>query len=472
MNKLKGKFAAVKMKYLFFIFVAALLVSLPTRVYQLLLVVDVNNGFYNNGDITVLVLYGALAVFSIAFLVLSFLSKEVPSPKLPVGKNPVLGIGSAIMAAGLCYDIFSIESKVIPHIEGDFNLEIFTSLFSSNLEQNGGLLLVLRFLFALFAIFYFVIFTVSHLNGKASYKEYKILAVAPVGWACVCLVSRLMTAVSFLRVSELLFEIFMFVFGVLFLLVFARISSGVFTENSMWGIYGYGFGAALFAGLATIPRIVCLIAGASVVEGYEFNFSYLAMMIFIITYIIASLGVGFKDGLKNMKTIAEVELPDEDTVVKKGSTSSQTISASYFDDEDDTVSELDVSVVEEPVVDEEAIDEKVESVITEIEMPEIEEPVVDEEVIDEEVESAIAEIDPEIEEITEIVVETEPEVENVVEEPIVETVPQPAPASSQKVERSIGLFGSKKGKIEEESDDDLKPISLADLKKMRKTDEK
>ena len=317
MNKLKGSLGAIKMKYLMFVFAVAMLAALPTRVYQLLAIVDYNNGFYNGSDITVPVLYGAVFLFAIIFMVLSFLSKEVPSPKLPVGKNPVLGVASIIMIIGLGWDILSIERQVVPQVQGGFSFDMFKSLLASNLEQNGGIFLVLQFVFAIFAIFYFIIFAVSNLNGKASYKEYKLLALSPLCWAITMLISKLMTAVSFISVSELLFEIFMLVFAMLFFLTFARISSGVFTEDSMWGIYGYGFSAALFGGLVTVPRIVCVIVGLPAVEGHEFNFSHFAILMFVLSYIIASLGIGFKDGIVNIRTLAEVELPDDDDVVIK-----------------------------------------------------------------------------------------------------------------------------------------------------------
>ncbi len=317
MNKLKGSLGAIKMKYLMFVFAVAMLAALPTRVYQLLAIVDYNNGFYNGSDITIPVLYGAVFLFAIIFMVLSFLSKEVPSPKLPVGKNPVLGVASIIMIIGLGWDILSIERQVVPQVQGGFSFDMFKSLLASNLEQNGGIFLVLQFVFAIFAIFYFIIFAVSNLNGKASYKEYKLLALSPLCWAITMLISKLMTAVSFISVSELLFEIFMLVFTMLFFLTFARISSGVFTEDSMWGIYGYGFSAALFGGLVTVPRIVCVIVGLPAVEGYEFSFSHFAILMFVLSYIVASLGIGFKDGIVNIRTLAEVELPDDDDVVIK-----------------------------------------------------------------------------------------------------------------------------------------------------------
>lgn len=315
MNKLKGSSSAVKMKYLLFVFAAAVLVSLPTRVYQLLALVDTTNGFFKESDVTIPVLYGVTVVFALLFLVLSFISKEVPSPKLPTGKNPVLGIASFVMVAGLGADMLSVLRENIPANQGSG--AIFVNLLKANISKNGGTFTILEFVFAFFAIIYFIVFAISHLNGKASYKEFKLLALTPLCWAMTVLVTKLMNAISFIKVSELLFEIFMFVFTMLFFLTFARISSGVFTEDSMWGIYGYGLTAALLASIVTIPRIVMALVGLDAVEGNEFNFAHLTTFVFIIAYIFASLGIGFKDGLRNRRQVNEIQLPDDEDIVKK-----------------------------------------------------------------------------------------------------------------------------------------------------------
>ena len=532
MNKLKGSLGAIKMKYLIFVFAAAMLVALPTRVYQLLALVDPANGYYNSSDITIPVLYGAVFLFACIFMVLSFLSKEVPSPKLPTGKNPILGVTSIVMVLGLGWDILSIERKIVPQVQGDVNMEIFKSLLSSNLEQSGGLFTVLRFVFAIFAIFYFVIFAVSHLNGKASYKEYKLLALSPLCWAITGLISKLMTAVSFLNSSELLFEIFMLVFAMLFLLTFARISTGVFTEDSMWGIFGYGFAASLFAGLVTIPRLVCAAVGVAPVDKHEFSFVYLALMLFILSYIVASLGIGFKDGLKNIKTISEVELPSDDEVVVKHA--APVVEPVVTTDSYDVVEEEDyeedsieapeeeffrveesaeeaptadepwvevAAVVEEPVEEpvEESVEEPVEESVEETEEDVAEEVAEEalEEVVEETTEEVVEETTAEEKESVEVVeapveVPAEAPVEEVeepteaddedaieeafamFEEPEVAEPKTEAPvkkiASNPKAKKEKkSLFGLRKAPAVEDEpvEDDIKPISLAELRKKK-----
>ncbi|MGN1315996.1 MAG: hypothetical protein ACI4VW_02945 [Acutalibacteraceae bacterium] len=440
MNKIKGSSSAVKMKYLLFVFAAAVLVALPTRVYQLLALVDASNGFYKESDVTIPVLYAVLMVFGVLFLVLSFVSKEVPSPKLPAGKNTLLGVSSFIMTAGLGYDMFKTLRELIPANQG--NGAVFMGLLKNNLSENGGAFVLLSFVFAFFAMIYFIVFGISHLNGKASYKEFKLLALSPLCWAMAHLVINLRNEISFIRVSELLFEIFMFVFVMLFLLTFARISSGVFTEDSMWGIYGYGLTASLLAAVVTVPRIVIALVGLDPVEGYEFDFAHLAILIFILTYVFASLGVGFKDGLKNRRTVNEIDLPEDfEAVIKKDDF------GGFFSEDDEP----------EETEDTEEADETVETFAISVEnegFPEAEEDSEDTTVTDDDITSAAVE---ETEEATVEIAET-------IEETAPEIVEKVAVEEEETVEEDVPAVVEEK---EDDSDDEMKIISLADLKKRK-----
>ena len=452
MNKLKGSSSAVKMKYLLFVFAAAVLVSLPTRVYQLLALVDTTNGFFKESDVTIPVLYGVVVVFGLLFLALSYVSKEVPSPKLPTGKNPILGVASFVMVAGLGWDMFKTLTEVVPLNQG--NAGIFLSLLRNNLVENGGMFTILQFVLAFFAIVYFLVFAISHLNGKASYKEFKILALSPLCWSMTILIKGLMNAISFIKVSELLFEIFMFVFVMLFFLTFARISSGVFTENSMWGIYGYGLTASLLAAIVTIPRLVIMIVGLEAVEGNEFNFAHLATVIFILAYVFASLGVGFKEGLKARREVSEIELPDEDVVVKKDDYNE------FFEAEEEIENIAyieEAEVIEPEVIEPEVIEPAViESEI--IEPEEIEAEVIESEVVETEVvEPLVEEIKEDIQPIT----ESFDFIDDDEEEKIIEKKEKKSKSFFKKTSRVTE-------KTTEEIDEGLKPISLADLKNRNK----
>lgn len=430
MKKIKGSSSVAKMKYLLFVFAAAVLVTLPTRVYQLLALVDASNGFFKESDVTVPVLYAVVAVFVFLFLALSFISKEVPSPKLPTGKNPVLGVASFVMTAGLGWNMFKTLGDIIPANQG--NASIFMSLLRNNIAQEGGIFTILKFVFAFFAIIYFIVFAISHLNGKASYKEFKLLALSPLCWSMTVLVSKLMNAISFIKVSELLFEIFMFVFVMLFLLTFARISSGVFTEDSMWGIYGYGLTASLLAAIVTIPRIVIAFVGLDAVEGYEFDFAHFAVLVFMLAYVFASLGVGFKDGLKNRRAINEIDLPEDfEAVTKKDD-----LNEFFTETVDETVGEISEIEEIETVVD---IEEETTDTVKGFEI-------------------SFAEEDLEKEETEALVEETTEIAEEIVEETIEELPEEVVEETAEVSEESVE---------EDNSLNDSGIVSLADLKKKK-----
>ena len=100
------------MKYLLFMYAASLFILLPLRVYQLLAATERLTGFFVIGDKTGYVIYGLILLFVVLFLALSFLSREVPSPRLKSGKNMPLGSAALIFAAGLLYDVSMFVVKM------------------------------------------------------------------------------------------------------------------------------------------------------------------------------------------------------------------------------------------------------------------------------------------------------------------------------------------------------------------------
>ncbi len=319
MKKIKGSISAIRMSHLIALFAVITVSGLALRTYQLLVMVNPTNGFFENADFTVPVLYVILAVGSVLFLLLSFLSKNVPAPKLPEGRNIPLGIASLVAAIGFVWDVIVVARDILPDMSNSVNNVVFDGLMLNYIKANGGVFVVLELVFAVLSVFYFIVFGMSHFEGKATYKKLSLLSIAPGCWAMFVLISKLMKAISFITVSELLFEIAMLVFSMLFFLTFARIVSGIFTVNSMWCTYGCGFPAAIFAGLISVPRGILLAVGKETVEDSDFSFAHLFIFVFIIVYIISTLGVGFKNSLKKMQSVSNIVLPSDDEVVVKSS---------------------------------------------------------------------------------------------------------------------------------------------------------
>ena len=315
MKKLKGSLKSVKMKYLLFMYAASLFILLPLRVYQLLAATERLTGFFVIGDKTGYVIYGLILLFVVLFLALSFLSREVPSPRLKSGKNMPLGIAALIFAAGLLYDVSMFVVKMYP---AGASGSVFFSALKMNIINGTPIFNIPKMLLAVITIIWLVLFAVGNFGGKFDYKRYKIIALAPVFWAVIRTMSYLTDAINYFNVSEVLFEIAANAFLVLFFLAEARISTGVFSVDSMWGIYGYGFSAAVFISLITVPRIVVTVLNRSNPISFSFEPVDFGALMFVLTYIFASFGIGFDGSAKERKLISEIALPKDGAVVRKG----------------------------------------------------------------------------------------------------------------------------------------------------------
>ena len=150
MKRIKGAYEVIKLRYVLFVFAAVALIALPLRVYQLLALVDPATGFYTESNGTVYLLSTLLVLAVGAFISLSFVSKEVPSPELPTGKNLILGITSAVMTLAFGIDILSIEKSIVPSLQN--SSQIFFSVLKSNITESGGAFIILQFVFAILSL--------------------------------------------------------------------------------------------------------------------------------------------------------------------------------------------------------------------------------------------------------------------------------------------------------------------------------
>lgn len=305
---MKGSAKSVRLKYLLYAFCAFALVTLPLRVYQLLTMVESETGFYSKTDFSVGVYFVLLALFAVGSMYFSYISAEVPSSKLGGGKNRVLGASSAILGVGLLCDIVGSAYSLVKSVSETGSVLGLTQSVSAQ----GGVITIIRIAAAFLGAVYLFVMAVSHFNGRASYREYKVLALMPLLWTMCRMVGRLTIAISYVKVSELLLEIAMLVFLMLFFMNFARVTSGISAKGNMWGIFGFGLPAVLLALNISLPRLVVLLSGNSCVKDYAFNFADFALAVFIFVYILAALGAFYSEPVRE-KTVHELmpELPSE-----------------------------------------------------------------------------------------------------------------------------------------------------------------
>lgn len=308
---MKASVKFIKLKYLLFGFVCSLLVALPVRVYQIFSIVEKDTGFFSIKSPTIPLLYGFLAIVTISIIALSYLSAEIPSRGLSTKKNKLLGIASVIFGAGLIANISRETTVLLKNITSKAPLIRHGSLLEL-FSQQGGIVVPVKIVVAFLGAIYLFMFSFSHFGRKSSYKEQKALALTPVLWAMCGLIICLMQEISYIKVSELMIEICFYVFVMLFLMSFAKISSSISEKPVMWHIFAFGLPAALFGILSSVPRFMLLLSGNGLVSGYPFDLSSLAAATFIIMYIFASLGLGFngRNFEKGKLQNTEEDIPD------------------------------------------------------------------------------------------------------------------------------------------------------------------
>lgn len=93
--------------------------------------------------------------------------------------------------------------------------------------SNGMFASLFESIFGIIACVYFIVFALSYFNDKADFTSYKVLALAPLFWAMCKMITRFMTKISFINVSELMLEMLELALVMLFFMSFAKISSDV-----------------------------------------------------------------------------------------------------------------------------------------------------------------------------------------------------------------------------------------------------
>ncbi len=231
------------------IFAAAAIIALPVRTLQFFTVLESDTGFFSKPDWSIYVLAVASGAAILAFLILGLFKRKTLEYSMEITKRPGQGILSFTAAAGILMNAVS-------------NLLIIMN--SDNFADNAkttNFVLILQTVFGLFSAIYFVALGASFISGKSNGSEYRLISLSPVIWSIFRLVFRFTRQISYIRVSDLAFEMLMIVFFILFFMAFAQVNSRVDADKKEWKIASYGLPAALLALICFVPRFIVMITG-------------------------------------------------------------------------------------------------------------------------------------------------------------------------------------------------------------------
>ncbi|MEG1244714.1 MAG: hypothetical protein RSD17_07760, partial [Oscillospiraceae bacterium] len=124
------------------------------------------------------------------------------------------------------------------------------------------------------------------------------LALSPIIWGLCRIIQRFIEPISFKNVSELLLQMLMLVFMLIFFLSLARIASNVNCEKSTRVLFSSGLCAALLAFTTAVPSAIVMVMGKSKLLYSQFPITFAD--IFVAVFIVVLL-------LDTMPTKSEIE---------------------------------------------------------------------------------------------------------------------------------------------------------------------
>lgn len=312
--------------------VTVLLIALRTVIEKKF--VEVGTGFYIGGKALVLVFNVILIVFTAAIIVLPLIRLRKQRLNVrPMGR--AMGVMSLILAAGFVYDVYSSmtifsTSKACHH---------FISLFSSERTETTniavdifqGYALLISAIFALISLIYFVIVASSCFSESEGYSKYGILALAPVWWCVFKAVYFMLIPMNFARISDLLYEVVMIAFLLLFFVAFARVASRVDGERCVGKVIVYGACAAVFGAISSVPRLLAKLMGthgvvytspqdaAEVVFKSDYCFMALAVFVFCTGFVFYALnkiakGNAYLESIQEEIELIELEFEENENL--------------------------------------------------------------------------------------------------------------------------------------------------------------
>ena len=239
------------------IFALAAVIALPLRTVQFFTVLEDGTGFYSETDFGVYLLFGVLAVSILALLFIGVSKRKKLSFSTDEIKSPGCGILALTAAVGVILDAVNCFGACLRF---NSSLGISTAAYEET-SPVQFLILSAEGILAILTALFFVIIGISLLTGKSSSKSCRYLALVPVFWSVVRMVFRYTRTISYIRVSDLLFEMLMLVFMIAFFFAFAQANSKINAKNIEWKVASYGLCTALLALVCFVPRFIVILSG-------------------------------------------------------------------------------------------------------------------------------------------------------------------------------------------------------------------
>ncbi len=300
MMKIKNNFS-VNIRPLPIVCLISTLILTILRCVQIFKFIDPETGFKVGGTFLFVLVYIILGAVCCYFSLAAYFSKSSMDIGIHKINSSVSGIAALLFSVSLIFDSFSSFFNGLENLS-----EPSVGSGIQSLMSNGSLPLTAQSFFAILSAVYFVVVSVDFFKGRTKSSSLKVLAIAPVAWTGMRMISRFIRQISFVEVSDLLFELIMLAFLIMFFMAFAQVNSGVYSHGFSWRLIGFGLSAAVISGTISISRLIFRFIenGAYINAEHPFSFADLAFSLFAV--VLAFELVGKLNNADNNKVEEEV----------------------------------------------------------------------------------------------------------------------------------------------------------------------
>ncbi|MBR2731283.1 MAG: hypothetical protein IKD72_04775 [Clostridia bacterium] len=250
---------------LWIVFIAAVIAALPLRVLQYLNVIEKGTGFYTGLHWSIFALFGVLTAAVALCVILGLTRRSKVGYLKDGGRQIAAGLLALPAAAAVLYDALLC-------VNANFSLGLPFSLpGQGELTAAAARVILLEGVFGVLSALFLLLMGVSMLSGrKLGGTFYRLLTLTPVLWSIFRMIFRFTRTISYIRVSDLLLEMLMLIFQILFFMALAQCEAQVGDKKIPWKLAGYGLPAALFGLLCFLPRAIMIAIGrADVIYAYS-----------------------------------------------------------------------------------------------------------------------------------------------------------------------------------------------------------
>ena len=301
--KIKGALANLSPSVPMLVALVGAVLLLPLRIWQLAANTDLQTGFFIERNAFVYVFFILAVLTSVAVLLLSYLCGKMPNGELAQVSRPISGVFALLLGVAFGYE--SLQSFAVLMQEAS---NAGLSLYESSVA-NGSFRTFLCSVFGAVAAIAFVLLFVACLNGKYNWLKFPaVLFLGAPLWGILKVISYFTYTISYLVAAELFCEMYAAICLMLFLFTLARFYTQTSVEDGSWTVVASGLLSALFCALASVPRIVMILAGQGAVQGFDVNLIFATGTVFSVISVLSFVRTGvFAKETSETEVAAEVE---------------------------------------------------------------------------------------------------------------------------------------------------------------------